>query len=65
MDSPETRKRAASIDVEEDLAPPAPKRSYRAKVVLPDDSPDSDEESEAFERIPRRNPRVKPLAQRY
>ena len=34
-------------------------------MVLPSDSPDSDEESEAFEKVPRRNPRVKPPAQRY
>lgn len=62
-DSSHARKRAASDDIEE-VQPPAPKRKCRAKLVLSDIS-DSDKESIASEEVPQRNPRVKPLAQRY
>ena len=64
-DSPLTRKRAASPDAAEDLPPPAPNRVCRPRLILADDSSDSDAESEDFERVPRRNLRVKPPAQRY
>ena len=62
---PLARKRAASSDAAEDAAPPALKRVRRARLILPDDSSDSDAESEEFEKVPQRSLRVKPPAQRY
>ena len=63
-DSPLARKRAASSDASEDVLPPAQKKARRTQVVMSDDSSDSDTESEEFERVPRRNLRVKPPARR-
>ena len=63
--SPLPMKRAASSDAAEDAAPPALKRAHWARLILPNDSSDSDTESEEFERVPRKSLRVKPPAQRY
>ena len=57
-------KRAVSPDASEDVSPPAQKKARRTQVVLPNDSSDSDTESEDFERVPRRTLRVKPPARR-
>jgi hypothetical protein len=63
-DSPLTGKRAASSDASEEVAPPAQKKPRRTQVISSDDSSDSNTESEDFERVPRRNLRVKPPPRR-
>ena len=61
-DSSRTKKRAVSEDAEEEPLRPSPKRPCRAKVALSDNCSASAEDSEAFKEVPRRTPRVKPLA---
>jgi hypothetical protein len=64
-DSSRPRKRAASEDAEEEQPTHAPKKQRRAKLVLLDESLDSDNESVASEEVPQRKLRMKPPAQRY
>ena len=52
-------------DADEEQPPHAPKKQSRPKLVLPNDSSDSDVEFIAFEEVPKRNPRVKPPAERH
>ena len=54
----------ASPDAAEDVPPPALKRACQPRLILADDSSDSDAESEDFEKVPQRNLRVKPPVRR-
>nr|XP_020161423.1 axoneme-associated protein mst101(1)-like [Aegilops tauschii subsp. strangulata] len=61
--SSHSKKRVAAEDVEEVQPCSATKRQCRPKLILSDSS-DSDKESEVSEKVPKKEPRVKPLASR-
>ena len=53
-----------SEDAEEEPLHPSPKKPCKDKVALSDNSSAYAEDSKASKEVPRRTPRVKPLAQR-
>nr|XP_020195337.1 actin cytoskeleton-regulatory complex protein pan1-like [Aegilops tauschii subsp. strangulata] len=61
--SSRTRKRAALEGAEEDQPPRPPKKQCMPKLVLLDDSSDSDKESTTSKEVPKRNPRINPPAE--